>query len=270
MLKKEEIYVPVSSKEQAEKYRKVLKAMGEPIGQGYYIDIWDKEQDQLSINSTEKWVCGCGFSGKKQITFGQLIDLLSTPAKIAVKVDNEKEFNALMKYYDSLGYVWNGGAKPMNKKNLNMYPNSIKFEDKFQHSVGEENKDYQIIPFADFAKDKGIKLPRITTFDGVDLFNGDRLISVNIDGLYIGNDDFVINEIDSFLPTHHYFSTKKSALDWIEAQKPKSITVELFTLRVNAICHPDKVIIKDLYDESSVVIFKEKLAEINKAMEELK
>jgi len=151
--------------------------------------------------------------------------------KIAVRVDNEREFNHTIEYLKSKG--WNLGAnngikwsswtgKPLL---VEIYENAETVYESFKD--GSKLNNHQIIPFTDFAKDKGIRVPIITTFDGVDLFNGDKLISVNIDGLYIGNDDFVIDEIDLFLPTHKYFSTKQGALDWIEAQKPKEVSVKL-------------------------------------------
>lgn len=174
--------------------------------------------------------------------------------KIAVKVENEKEFKALMKYYDSLEYVWNGGDEPLKKESLPYYPNAIKFEDKFQHSAGKECPGYQIIPFSEFAADKGIKLPHITTHDGVDLYIGDYLACVwRQQGEWLLTQEYpsihsnTVSESgqSSLEGERKLFSTKQAALDWIEAQKPKNKVIDLnhqYSLVAN--CSKDSVSIE--------------------------
>lgn len=134
-----------------------------------------------------------------------------------------------MRYYDSLGYVWNGGDKPLSKESLPCYPNAIKFEDKFQHSTGKECPDYQIIPFADFAEEHNIKLPLLKSADGIDLYEDDPYVMVK--NIPATNNEWKITREDVKLKETHFpitdpadclaFSTKQAALDWIEAHKPK-------------------------------------------------
>lgn len=154
------------------------------------------------------------------------------PKKIAVQVNNEKEFSTLMKYYDSLGYAWNGGDKPLAKQELHCYPNAIKFEDRFQHSIGMECPDYTIIPFDNFAKEHNIKLPLIKSEDGIWLYEGDYYACIKnlhgkgykfcFDSKPLEPSHFVIT--DSSICKA--FSTKEAALKWIEEQKPKTIKIE--------------------------------------------
>jgi len=235
-MKKEEIYVPVTNKEQAEQYRKVLEAMGEPISpifwNGFNPSI--KSHVNLCFCLKGNWTMGAVGYGDK-ITFGQLIDLLSTPAKIAVKVDNEKEFNALMKYYDSLGWKWCGGMNPLyylenGDVNTENFPFCIQYNDLFKWNLREDK--YQIIPFTDFAKDKGIKVPLLVSEDGVELFKGDEFWHV-----CVGNNSSSLGhynpiKLNGLVGTPYneqgkFFSTKQAAIDWIESQKPKEVTVKL-------------------------------------------
>lgn len=80
MLKKEEIYVSVESKEQAEIYRKVLEAMGEDHN-GMTLYSQSVLERGLYFNHSKisnRWCIAASFKGYplKQITFGELIDLL--------------------------------------------------------------------------------------------------------------------------------------------------------------------------------------------------
>ncbi|RZJ89602.1 MAG: hypothetical protein EOO20_10505 [Chryseobacterium sp.] len=72
-MKKEEIYVSVESKEQAEMFRKLLEAMGEPLHNEYY--PFDEETERLVIYNG-KWLLSRLKEKHKQITFGDLVDLL--------------------------------------------------------------------------------------------------------------------------------------------------------------------------------------------------
>lgn len=153
--------------------------------------------------------------------------------KIAVQVENEKEFKALMNYYDSLSWKWNGGKTPLERTTLPQYPNLIMNEDSFMHSLTKEtikNEDYKIIPFSEFAEQHGIKLPHITTHDGVDLYIGDYLACVwKHEGEWkltqeypsIHNNTVSKAGQSALEGERKLFSTKQAALDWIEAHKPK-------------------------------------------------
>lgn len=160
--------------------------------------------------------------------------------KIAVKVENEKEFKALMKYYDSLGYS--------NQYMFVTFPEKRIKEDGFLLITFEDNyvyphvyfgnhenlnpDNYQIIPFSEFAVERGIKLPHITTHDGVNLYIGDYLACVwkqqgewVLTREYSSINSTTVSEAgqSSLEGERKLFSTEQAALDWIEAQKPKEI-----------------------------------------------
>lgn len=163
--------------------------------------------------------------------------------KIAVKVENEKEFHALMKYYDGLGYVWEHGEKPNDYKCKIMFPCFVPFETKFVAVSGvnifPDNKwdDYEIVMFDYFAKEHNIKLPLIKSEDGVWLYDGDEYYRSEISNskwvLSNYTKDFIITDLSESHSVFHSpemskaFSTKQTALDWIEAQKPKEIEIEI-------------------------------------------
>lgn len=72
IMKKEEIYVSVESKEQAEIFRKVLEAMGEVIDKNFC-----HGGEEIMKFYLGKWLCGFwNVSTEEKITFGELIDLL--------------------------------------------------------------------------------------------------------------------------------------------------------------------------------------------------
>lgn len=187
MLKKEEIYVSVESKEQEEMFRKVLEAMGEPIS-GYYEPFVDTHSRLVYYG--EKWMVGFGY-GKQKINFGELIDLLQ-------------------------------------------------------------------------------RKPRIKTEDGVDCYDGDTIVSVYIKDLCIGNNRFVIDSNDVFtFENYKYFSSESKALDWIEAQKPKTIKVSLYDdLITDCIVEKGKVVFHRKYG-GIVSLYTREVEYILKAMEEL-
>jgi len=161
--------------------------------------------------------------------------------KIAIKVENEKEFKALeiylnVEHNDSVEFP------------CYVYPDEIK---KYIEWVPEDVdqkyiKDYQIIPFKEFAKEKGIKVPLLTSEDGVELFNGDYGATVVIENKTIGNPFWKVNIPEDGLKTdkYKYFSTKQAAIDWIEAQKPKDILVDLFDKNTVAQVTPDGIFFK--------------------------
>lgn len=72
MKNKNNVYVEVESKEQAESYRKVLEAIGEPISE--YYEPYVEDHNRL-IFYESSWMAGYG-NEKEKITFGELIDLL--------------------------------------------------------------------------------------------------------------------------------------------------------------------------------------------------
>lgn len=231
-MKKEQIYVPIGSEKEAKRAKAVLEAMGEVIDESYFRISYDENEGGLYFNEKYKtWVIAISFrSVRTKTTLKNLIELLVSeqkPAeKIAVRVDNDKEFNALMKYYDSLGWKSYAGKKSSEVVE-NDFPSYIDFHDKHDRTRSEElqkNVGYKIIPFSDFAKEHNIRVPIGVTHDGIDVYKGDVLCCVNIHHNKLGNDRYVASsssEVET--NTHHYFSTRQAALDWIEAQKPKVI-----------------------------------------------
>jgi len=182
-------------------------------------------------------------------TSGKWVEIVKS--KIAVKVENEKEFKALMKYYDSLGYVWNGGDKASDKKGLQEYPNNIEFENKAQHTIPKNSPDHKIITFSDFAKEHGIKVSILKSEDGLDLYDKDPIfIAVNRNEKWMldwhadesdDNEQFELTDNGKFISTEKekYFSTKESALKWIEEQNPKETVLEYgaykFTIKKDSV-----------------------------------
>lgn len=285
-MKKENIYVKCSSQNDADFYEKTLLSLNEKISDMYEWNLHKTDRGGLYFSTYfNRWTISTSFGAgstqpnhREQITFGQLIDLLNEPKKLAVKVENDKEFKALMKYYDSLDYKlsefknprWNEWTgKPLCiqfcKKAETVYHEFFGSHDKFKY--------YQIIPFAEFAEEKGIKLPLITTLDGFDLFEGDEYWSANnLYGTWVLSNDsksdkgpykLCRNSSDiTNSDDHKAFSTKQAALEWIEAHKPKEIVLEFgaykFTIKKDSIniSHGDS----DTYID---------ISSICKAMEEL-
>lgn len=196
------------------------------------------------------------------------IDLLEgKKEKIAVRVDNEKEFNAIEKYRLSLGFDKSTGKGDME------FPLSMQIEKKWGHThVSGENtylKDYKIIPFSDFAKEHGIRVPLLVSEDGIELFDGDEYTCVyHHEGVwYKGNDGLVLKPENNCVDNPQEskaFSTPQAALDWIEAQKPKKVVVSIWGDE-DATVYKDKVVFTD----PTPYLKLQDVQAIHKAMEEL-
>jgi len=174
--------------------------------------------------------------------------------KCAIQVNNEREFNLLMEHYESKGWKWYTGTSPIDKEPslFFSYPNSIKYHDRFQHSC--TNKDYTIIPFADLAKEVGIKVPVfvLRSEDGVDLYEGDSyshaykhtsedIWSIGVSQPGLSKDSQALlnpKEVKAF-------STREAAEKWItKKNKPKHAIVSLFT-GMEAHVYAGEILIKD-------------------------
>jgi len=84
-MKKEEIKVKIQSVEHSKKIEQILLALGEPLAENYSME---KERYNFLIYSPEKikgdeygWLCFTDDEKLKEITFGQLIDLLNQPKR---------------------------------------------------------------------------------------------------------------------------------------------------------------------------------------------
>ena len=93
--------------------------------------------------------------------------------KVAIQVNNEREFKLLMQHFESKGWILNNGRKPTKQEFSSKCWASYKNRSDFKYV--EEYLDITVIPFSDFAKEVGIEAPKfiITIEDGVDLYEGD-------------------------------------------------------------------------------------------------
>lgn len=195
--------------------------------------------------------------------------------KIAVKVENEKESVALEKHFKEKGWRFGSRQFPLVKfydETANGY-SGIPIHKAIRNA---EEAGYQIIPFGEFAEEKGIKLPLITTLDGHDLFDGDYYIVVSKNkenwqiftcSAIIKGYAKVISEPDNFKAFHD----KQNALSWIEAQKPKTKIIDLnheFSLVAN--CSKESVSIQYREGIGNPIVFtKEMIYSIVDTLKEL-
>lgn len=233
-LTKENVYVKVESKEQAEMYKAVLSSLSEPVCTDFYLEDHKTGSTQESlIFKLGKFTVGNKPDSRNQVSFGQLIDIITKPEKIAVRVHNEKEFTALMNFYKSKGWKFHGGNDPLFwKGNIDQtnFPFCVQYNEDFKWNLDE--RKYKIIPFSDFAKEHNIKLPIITTVDGVDLFEGDNYHAAVIEGDGRWYCRFYKNIYSGHLSVTKpnrvkAFSTKQAAEKWIHEQNSESVKEKL-------------------------------------------
>lgn len=242
-MKKTEIYVPIANKKEAKQAKAVLKALGENVRSDFFTNTIPSCHG-ITMYYSNGWVLGMG--GLREITLKQLIELLVSESatvdvracglhyaedsvkpieKIAVKVENQKEFKALIKYYDSLGYT------PFSENTIAMHRTgeSVEFNDKYRSTRDYLNEagGYKIVTFSNFAAEHNIKLLVLTSEDGVDLYEGDEFtLAFEYNGRRFIYGKYKVTEYsepktDIIIKK---FSTKQAALDWIEAQKPKTLS----------------------------------------------
>lgn len=168
--------------------------------------------------------------------------------KIAVKVNNEREFNILMRHYDSLGWK---GALGTNATlcTLSDGLDIIEYNDNFRllevgcdQGFDPEQNGYTVIEFDFFCAQKGIPVRKLilTSVDGVDLYEKDNcyvvvckssnkwILDYHSDGS--DGDEFIFRATDNgkFYNSEEQkvFADKSVAEKWIEKQnKPKEIIV---------------------------------------------
>lgn len=254
-MKKEEIYVPIANKKEAKRAKSVLKALGEDVSK---YDFYKGQEDALWFYDNNYWTTclnkvtdSC--RGRKEITLKQLIEMLvnhdgmGAPKKIAVKVENEKEFKVGDYVYIKDATLCCFGAR--NKRGVIVDTSS-----KFSRGLDENDEfDYKIKIEGEIWAVKGvfekINPPLLTSEDGVDLYEGDEFYIV---------EDFKLSEWDVTKHKNHFdrrifiadilsfplpkgkpFSTKEAALDWIEAKKPKQKVLEYgaykFTIKKDSV-----------------------------------
>jgi len=154
--------------------------------------------------------------------------------KVAVQVNNEREFKLLMEHYESKGWNASNGNSVKNIEKLNIdsgLQNDLwKYGQGF-HAVNVNISSWNIISFADFAKEVGITAPVELgkSEDGVTIYENDPLQSVWIRdnkyelGMYHEHAKGNIYGTN----TRKFFSNKEAAEKWIEEHnKPKQIVID--------------------------------------------
>lgn len=149
--------------------------------------------------------------------------------KVAIQVNNEREFKLLMEHYEGKGWKWVEGQEPFEYNSLFKFQYSLAYKDQFH-----VDQVSPVIPFSDFAKEVGIEVPKfiMKSEDGVDMYEGDNVHwSIN-DAHDAGSQEWRylygtnINEGHINLSGKGFkvFSTKEAAKAWIKEQnKPASI-----------------------------------------------
>jgi hypothetical protein len=71
--------------------------------------------------------------------------------KLAIKVENEREYNALMKDYESKGWKWSSGCDPleMDYMDFGLKNKIIEFKNNFIYDISD--KIYEVISFKAYA-----------------------------------------------------------------------------------------------------------------------
>lgn len=198
-MKKTDIKLDISTPEKAKKVYHVLKAYAQPIYKSTKEGIKKGDNgdfDQIYFYS-EEWV---GTRNKAiNCDIPQLIQILeeeqnTLSGKVAIQVDNEREFNAMMIYYDSKGLKWRHGLKPLDYKFISKTQLTDYFNGKKEISqwtqLDAESAGYKIIPFKDFVKIAGIDY-----MDKVEINMGNLYVTVNEKTAYIGSLELTHSEI---------------------------------------------------------------------------
>lgn len=199
-MKKTDIKLDISTPEKAKKVYHVLRA----YNQGFFIfqNVNLKKGITGEYNSIvfsltyDKWIfrkCDANCDIPKLI---QILEEEQNPlsCKVAIKVDNEREFNAMMIYYDSKGLKWRHGLKPLDYKFISKTQLTDYFNGKKEISqwtqLNAESDGYKIIPFKDFVKIAGIDY-----MDKVEINMGNLYVTVNEKTAYIGSLELTHSEI---------------------------------------------------------------------------
>lgn len=244
--------VPCPDKKTGKTFKRILKYLGEPISDWYDPDFksFPHHEVSLFLDDSRQWTLGVYRAGK-EISFKQLIRMIlenqaeDQPKKSIldgkrIEVNNEREFKLLMDHYESKGWRWALGELP-NEYNPKIFPCYIVYNNGFSWRESALNfPKYSIVPFSDFAKEVGIKVPVFVmkSEDGVDLYEGDSaewVVRHSINGIYRYLYNLTIDEshITGCLAEGKYFlfSTKEAAEKWVkEKNEPEEIEVDSYGL----------------------------------------
>lgn len=204
--------------------------------------------------------------------------------KVAIQVNNEREFKLLMEHYENKGWNASNGNSVKNIQQLNIdsgLKNRLwKYGQGF-HAINTGIIAYKQLTFADFASEIGITPPVfiMKSEDGVNLYDEDDFyIAANYSGkwrllYWDGNKPFkcrvsTLNaEVCTTPEVEKAFSTKEAAEKWIEEQnKPKEIEVRLFTGGYASICKSD---IEVYQNDSKIHMKPSDIEEINHVLNSL-
>jgi len=179
--------------------------------------------------------------------------------KVAIKVNNDREFKLLMEHYESKGWNASNGNSVKNIEKLNIdsgLQNDLwKYGQGF-HAVNVNRSSWNIIPFEEFAKEVGITFPVfiMKSEDGVDLYQRDLFHEARLNSgswVYLGGKNWYMDEQAMAYRDNinsKAFSTKEAAEKWIDEQnKPKHATVKLYRHKEykSAEVTNDKITIRD-------------------------
>lgn len=214
--------------------------------------------------------------------------------KVAIQVNNEREFKLLMEHYENKGFK----SHATHKIFLDTYnitssfsevPTAVSYCEYFGHSklsYWKEN-EWKIILFTEFAKEVGITPPLfiMKSEDGVDLYEGDKFWIAEkvsdkwyLDRHYDGGDEHEFKFSSNYKtaqvvakPEYNKpFSTREAAEKWIEEQnKPKEIVIGYSEVDPYATVYKDQV---HFTRKSDLVIYEftgEEIEQIYKAYQSL-
>lgn len=128
VMNKSEVFVKVKDKKQAKQYKAILKALGEEIGKGYWIDDYGNAQDKL-IFRLNGWVVVGSALNITEVSIKELIKILVNEETELPKTEDgfdlyeDQEFWSVFKKD-----VWHLGAKvrfPIANAFIR-YPNEFK------------------------------------------------------------------------------------------------------------------------------------------------
>ena len=168
--------------------------------------------------------------------------------KVAIQVNNEREFKLLMRHYAEKGWRSISGGRPNEAGHINA---SWSYGDEFGHAGYDYrlSNGYTIIPFNQFAAETGITVPAFVMLseDGVPLYEGDNcwVPQVDFKDTLKGNSlEMEVRPNWNNRMKSKFFSTKEAAQAWIDEQnKPTHVQVSLFGNNAKATVEKDCITI---------------------------
>lgn len=201
-----------------------------------WADVVTEKKSTPSILTEEGYSLSDLFNGKNPVLKLGVFPKPNPLNSICVKVENEREYDSLVKYMRSVNGWEYAYSQEQNSYTFDGRFTSIQYKDKW---LEDEDKDrfrevnFQI-PFPVFASIVGIPVAKfiIQSEDVVDLHEGDKYHRAYFDKVwkYDSCTDLrpwhAVSRKDELSCQAKAFSTKEAAEKWIKEQnKPKKITV---------------------------------------------